>query len=79
MAACRSIWSSRALWWCLAAIPLIGALNLGVSFYLAFRLALRAHNVTGVERRRIRVAIRRRWRQKPLSFFWPIREAGAAK
>ena len=28
------------MWWCIAAIPLIGALNLSVSFYCAFRLAL---------------------------------------
>jgi site-specific recombinase len=62
---------SSPFWWCVAAIPVIGALNLGVSFYLAFRLALRAHNVTGVERIRIRSAILRRWRTQPMSFFWP--------
>ena len=60
-----------ALWWCVAAIPLIGALNLGVSFYLAFRLALQAHNVSGVDRARIRSAIWARWRGKPSSFFVP--------
>jgi site-specific recombinase len=60
-----------ALWWCVAAIPLIGALNLGVSFYLAFRLALQAHNVSGVDRARIRAAIWARWRSKPSSFFVP--------
>lgn len=60
-----------ALWWCVAAIPLIGALNLGVSFYFAFRLALRAHSVSGVDRRRIRSAIWARWRSKPASFFLP--------
>jgi len=37
----------------LAAIPLIGALNLSVSFYCAFRLALQAHKVSGVDRARI--------------------------
>ena len=36
-------------------IPLIGALNLGVSFYFAFRLALQAHNVSRLDRARIRV------------------------
>ena len=36
----------------IAAIPLIGALNLSVSFYLAFRLALQAHNVSNVDRAR---------------------------
>jgi site-specific recombinase len=60
-----------ALWWCVAAIPLIGALNLGVSFYLAFRLALQAHNVSGVDRARIRAAIWARWRTHPKSFFIP--------
>ncbi len=60
-----------ALWWCVASIPLIGALNLGVSFYFAFRLALRAHSVSGVDRRRIRSAIWARWRSRPASFFLP--------
>ncbi len=58
-------------WWCVAAIPLIGALNLGVSFYCAFRLALQAHNVSGVDRARISKVIRARWRSDPRSFFVP--------
>ena len=62
-----------AIWWCMAAIPLIGALNLGVSFYLAFRLALQAHNVSGLDRARIRAAIWARWRGHPRSFFMPER------
>jgi len=62
---------SPAIWWCMAAIPLIGALNLGVSFYFAFRLALQAHNVSGVDRARIRTAIWARWRSHPRSFFVP--------
>jgi site-specific recombinase len=60
-----------AFWWCVAAIPLIGAMNLGVSFYCAFRLALQAHNVSGVDRARIRQAIWARWRSHPRSFFIP--------
>jgi site-specific recombinase len=59
------------IWWAMAAIPLIGALNLSVSFYLAFRLALQAHNVSGVDRARIRAAIWARWRTHPGSFFVP--------
>lgn len=62
-----------ALWWCVAAIPLIGALNLAISFYLAFRVAARAHNVGGVERARIHAAIRSRLRHRPLQFFLPVR------
>jgi site-specific recombinase len=42
-----------------------------VSFYLAFRVALRAHNVTDVARGQVSAAIGRRWREVPLSFFWP--------
>lgn len=61
-----------ALWWCAAAIPLIGTLNLVVSFYLAFRLALRAHNVSGVDRARIRGAVLARWRRRAASFLLPV-------
>ncbi len=64
-----------AMWWCVAALPLIGAANLGVSFYLAFQLALRAHNVGGLDHARISAAIRRRWRTAPLSFFRPLKES----
>nr|WP_241659321.1 site-specific recombinase [Extensimonas vulgaris] len=64
-----------ALWWAVATLPLIGALNVGVSFYLAFRVALRARNVTGVERARVYAALRARWRRAPLSFFLPPRSA----
>jgi len=60
-----------ALWWCVAAIPLIGVLNLTVSFYFAFQLALRAHSVSVVDRARIRSAIWARLRQRPGSFIVP--------
>jgi site-specific recombinase len=59
------------IWWCVASIPLIGALNLSVSFYCAFRLALQAHNVSGIDRARISRAIWARWRVAPGSFFVP--------
>lgn len=68
-----------ALWWCVAAIPVIGALNLGVSFYLAFRLALRAHNVSGVDRARIRSEIWARMKGAPASFFVPARADTATR
>lgn len=70
--------ASAGFWSCVATLALIGALNVGVSFFLAFRVALRAHNVTGVERQRIHGAIRARLRRAPLSFFWPAREDDAA-
>jgi len=64
-----------AFWWAAACLPVLGALNVTVSFYLAFRLALRAHNVSGVDRARIYAAIRARLRTAPLSFFRPVRRA----
>jgi len=62
-----------AFWWCLAAIPLTGLLNVSVSFFLAFRLALRARGIELHERARIRAAIRARLRRAPLSFLLPPR------
>jgi len=77
-AACASLgWDvlrSAALWWAVASLPVIGALNVGVSFYLAFRVALKAHNVSGLGRSRIRQAVLQRLRRAPMSFFWPAKE-----
>jgi site-specific recombinase len=62
-----------AFWWCVAAIPLTAALNLGVSFVLAFRVALRSRGIRLADRSRIYHAVRARlWRQ-PLSFVLPPR------
>jgi site-specific recombinase len=66
-----SVLQQPALWWAVAAIPVIGALNVSVSFYFAFRLALRAHSVSLDDRARIRGAIWARWRSRPISFFLP--------
>ncbi|MEH3085018.1 MAG: site-specific recombinase [Xylophilus ampelinus] len=68
----------HAVWWCLLGIPFIGALNLGVSFYCAFRLALRAHSVSGFDRARIRRAVWARARSAPLSFLWPRKRTAPA-
>jgi site-specific recombinase len=58
-----------AFWWCVAGIAITAALNVGVSFYLAFLLALKAHNVSGVDRSRIYQAIRHRMNTRWPSFF----------
>lgn len=60
-----------AFWWCVAAIPVIGVLNLSVSFWLAFRVALRSRGIEVRERHRIGAAIQARLRRDPLSFVWP--------
>ena len=65
---------SPALWWAMASLPFLGALNLGVSFYLAFNVALQANSVSGLGRVRIRRAVRERLRQAPMRFFWPARD-----
>jgi site-specific recombinase len=64
-----------ALWWCVAAIPFIGALNLLVSFTLALRLALRARGVKLQDRGLLYAALRRRLRHAPGSFIAPPRQA----
>ena len=63
-----------AFWWAVAGIAAIGPLNLAVSFYLAFRVALAAHSVAKVDRQRIRAALWQRVRQAPASFLLPPRE-----
>ena len=58
-------------WWCAAGIAATGVLNLSVSFFMAFRVALRSRGIRLVDRSRIyRVVRARLWRQ-PLSFIWP--------
>lgn len=74
----REVLHQEALWWAVATVPLIGALNVGVSFYLAFLLALRAHNVTVAERTRIYAGLRARLRRAPLEFFWPMGPSAGA-
>jgi site-specific recombinase len=64
-----------AFWWAVAGILAIGPINLGVSFYLAFRLALQAQNISEVNRQLIREAIRLRIFLAPLSFLLPPRDA----
>lgn len=64
----------NALLWAIAGIFVIGPLNVGVSYYCAFRLALRAHNVSVGERQRIRSAVWQRLNHYPLSFLWPAKE-----
>lgn len=58
-------------WWCAAGIVATGVLNLSVSFFMAFRVALRSRGIRLVDRSRIYRAIRARLRAKPLSFIWP--------
>lgn len=65
--------SEPVFWSAVAGVALIGPLNLGVSFYLAFGLALRAQGIDKVNRRLIYTTIAHRIRTAPLSFIWPMR------
>jgi site-specific recombinase len=58
-------------WWCMAAIPFTGALNLLVSFTLAFRVALRSRGLLLQDRGRLYAALRQRLRKAPGSFLVP--------
>ena len=60
-----------AFWWCVAGIAATGVLNLGVSFYLALKVALRSRGIRLADRSRIYRSIRARLRRKPLSFIVP--------
>ena len=50
-------------WSAVLATLLVGPINLAVSFYLAFRLALKAQGVSDVNRQRIQAALRHRLRR----------------
>ena len=63
--------ASGDFWRCVVAILGVGMLNVGVSFYCAFRVALRAQGVRVSDRRRVRNAVLARLRQSPRSFFLP--------
>lgn len=65
------VFRESGFWWAVAGVLAIGPVNLGVSFYLAFRLALQAQNISEVNRLLIRAAIKRRIRAAPMSFLWP--------
>jgi site-specific recombinase len=62
-------------WWCVLGIGAIGILNLGVSFGLAFAVALRSRGMRVNQRERIGQSLRRRFRQSPSHFFWPPKDS----
>ncbi|MBL0087619.1 MAG: site-specific recombinase [Ideonella sp.] len=58
-------------WWCVVGLAVTGLLNLGVSFWLALRVALRSRGINLQDRRWLRRAIWRRLQQRPRSFVLP--------
>ena len=61
----------RALAWAAIGIGTIFVMNLGVSFYLALRLALRAQDVSASDHLAIRRTFLRHLRECPRDFFFP--------
>ena len=62
---------TREFWLALLCIAGIGLLNVGVSFALAFHVALRSRGIQLKDRHAVMQALRQRLRQAPLSFLWP--------
>jgi site-specific recombinase len=62
---------SAPFWWCVAGIAATGLLNIGVSFWLAFKLAARSRGVRAADQARIGAALSRRLRHRLPSFLWP--------
>jgi site-specific recombinase len=67
--------TESAFWWCVAGIAVTGVLNLTVSFWLAFKVAVRSRGLALKQRDRVREAVWRRLRTAPLSFLWPPKSA----
>jgi site-specific recombinase len=63
-------------WWGVVALPLTGLVNVGVSFYLAFRLALRSRGLRVKERAQIYATLARRLLRHPMAFLVPPRPPG---
>ena len=68
-----AVFSDPAFWWAVGGVAVIGPLNLVFSFFLAYRLALKAQGISDVNRGLIHLALRRRLRSNPRAFFLPPR------
>ena len=67
------VMATWAFWSCVICIAGIGMLNVGVSFFCAFKVAMRSRGVKLADRKRVYAAIRERLRREPLSFLIPPR------
>ena len=65
------------LWWCVAAIPITGFLNLSVSFTLALRVAIRSREVRVHDRWRLARALLSALARSPGRFLLPPAKAAA--
>ncbi|MGQ3052543.1 MAG: site-specific recombinase [Roseateles sp.] len=65
------VMATWAFWSCVLCIIGIGMLNVGVSFFCAFKVAMRSRGVRLADRKRVYAAIRARLRRQPMSFLVP--------
>ncbi|MBW8847781.1 MAG: site-specific recombinase [Burkholderiales bacterium] len=65
------VMATWAFWSCVICIAGIGVLNVTVSFFCAFKVAMRSRGVKLADRKRVYAAIRTRLRREPLSFLLP--------
>jgi site-specific recombinase len=64
-----NVFSMPAFWMAVAGIVVIGIMNVGVSFFLALFVALKARRIRAPMREEIYSAVAARFRKQPLSFF----------
>ena len=69
---------THAFWMAVAGTALTGILNVGVSFALAFNVALRSRNLRRGDRQALALGVRRRIWQRPATLFWPVKPRPAA-
>ncbi|MEO5668152.1 MAG: site-specific recombinase [Bdellovibrionota bacterium] len=72
------VFSRPEFWLAVSGIVMIGAMNLGVSFYLALLVALKARRIRAPIRSEIYAEVMERFRKKPTSFFFAPKGAPAA-
>lgn len=66
------ILQSGMFWRAIMGIFFIGVFNVGVSFSLAMMVAIKGRNIKAPQRKAIKSAVWKRFRQHPLSFFLPV-------
>ncbi len=66
---------SLEFWFALVGIVFIGIANLGVSFFLALLVALKARKIRAPQREEVYAAVIERFKADPRSFFWAPKDA----
>lgn len=64
---------TQLFWMAVAGTAMTGLLNVGVSFALAFNVALRSRNLRRGDRDSLSASVRQRIWQRPATLFWPVK------